>query len=84
MKGGIKSIHQNQLNKMTNPTICFTQDTMFEIFKQSALKFGLNGSAKIYVTEKNGVLEAQHIEPEQIISDVPKVNTSMADTHQMD
>jgi hypothetical protein len=59
---------------MTNPTIAFTQDTLFEIFKQSALKYGLNGSAKIYVTDNGGVLKADHFPPEEIIpGGVPKV-----------
>ena len=81
---------------MVNPTIVFTQDTMFEIFKQSATKFGLIGSAKIYVTEKNGVLETQHIAPEEItpggipkvtglsMTDITMADASMAAVHQMD
>ena len=70
----------------SNPTICFTQDTMFNIFKQSALKFGLNGSAKIYVTDNHGVLEVQHFPPEEVVpGGVPKLTAmSMNAVHQMD
>lgn len=52
---------------MLNPTIAFTQDTLFEIFKQSATKFGLNGTAKIYVTDNAGTLKIDHFAPEEII-----------------
>jgi len=51
---------------MTNPTIAFTQDTLFELFRQSAKKFGLNGSAKIYVTDIGGTLKVDHFGPETI------------------
>lgn len=61
---------------MNNPSICFTQDTLFEIFKQSAKKFGLKGSAKIYVTDNQGVLEFQHFAPEDITpGGVPKLTS---------
>lgn len=51
---------------MQHPMIAFTQDTLFDLFKQSAKKFGLNGSAKIYVTDTGGTLKVDHFGPEVI------------------
>ena len=53
---------------MAKTTIHFSQESLFEIFKQSEKKFGLNPTAKIYVTDNNGVLETQHFAPEENVS----------------
>ena len=64
---------------MTNPTINFSQDVLFELFKQSATKFGLNGSAKIYVTDVGGVLDVNHFPPDVITpGGVPKMTAIKA------